>query len=121
MADIHLLPLSGLDSDHIKRLTDNLAAAFEAGEELGSRVPHIRASAPVFLRMASELQSAADHLSTVFDRSGLREPTAIAALEHLVERCRALSRAAAGFPHPPDTLTFDGHLAAVDAASLAEQ
>jgi hypothetical protein len=119
MADIHILPLAGLDGDHLQRLADDLAAAFEAGEELGSRVPHIRASARVFLCMASELQSAVDHLADELGRSGLTQPTAIAALEQLAEECRALSRAAAGFPHPLDPPPIDAPMTAAEASSVA--
>lgn len=119
MADIHILPLAGLDGDQVQRLTDNLAAAFEAGEELGTRVPHIRASARVFLSMASELQSAVDRLGAKLDRCGLAEPTAITVLKHLAEECRALSRAAAGFPHLLDSPSIYAPLAAAEEMSVA--
>lgn len=42
MAEIHTFP-ARLNDEAIRRLTEQLSAAFAAGEDLGSRAPHIHA------------------------------------------------------------------------------
>ena len=44
MAKIHTFP-APLNGEAVRRLTEQLSAAFEAGEDLGSRAPHIHALA----------------------------------------------------------------------------
>lgn len=98
MAELHHLPLAGLGGTGIWRLTRELAASFGAGDELGSRILHIRASARALEELGDQLEAKIADLAGLENVSGLAMPAAIAALQHLAKECRALSRVASTFP-----------------------
>jgi len=54
MAEVHLLPTQA-NAEAVKRLTEKLRSAFEAGEDLGSRASHIYALAETLERTLVDL------------------------------------------------------------------
>lgn len=100
MGDIHVLPLAGLDASRLKRLTRDFAAAFEAGDDLGSRVPHVWASARALEGLSDLLEAQIDRLAAVENAGNLGLSGTIAALRRLQVETRKLSRMAANFLSP---------------------
>lgn len=101
MADIHHLPLAGLGGNGLRRLTQELAAPFGAGDDLGSRVLHLHASAPALDALTDRLAAkiaARTNLAGPESELGPPMTAAIAALQRIAHQCRTLSRMATALP-----------------------
>ncbi|MCJ2090403.1 hypothetical protein MKK88_31140 [Methylobacterium sp. E-005] len=101
MADIHHLPLVGLSGNGLRRSTQELARSFEAGDDLGSRVFHIRASAHALDELSDRLKAKIADMTNLIgpeSKLGLPMTAAIAALKRIANQCRTFSRIATALP-----------------------
>ena len=97
MAEIRILPLSVLTAERAARLSGDLADAYRAGADLGSRVPHIRAAADGLVRMRGDLQRELAALTLHLDALGLGSEEGARLARTLLDEVDALAAWALGF------------------------
>ncbi|WP_036266412.1 hypothetical protein [Methylobacterium sp. 10] len=98
MADLHLLSTENLSGLGMRRLTEQLRQAHEAGADLGPRAPHIRAAAPICRNMAQELRRATQEPNLTNPNHKLLDTAAEEILLDLADAIERLANLAAEFP-----------------------
>lgn len=102
MADIHILVPATLDLVRGQRLFRDLKAAFEAGEDLGSRIPYIKASARALAELGTALLAQASPDSGRIGEFGIEDPAVADALRRLSLACQALHRTVSKLVEPAE-------------------
>jgi len=99
MADIHPLPTHRVSGVGLRRVTEQLRQAHEAGVDLGSRVPHIHAAADAVRHLIEELRGTVEALIASRGMAGPVDHAVEAALRRYIADAERLAELAAAVPH----------------------
>jgi len=91
MAEILLLPVQPHRAEQFDRLCADLAIAYESGQDLGSRIPHIQAASERLLELSRLLKDASDNLDRSLVDLGLQDKAAHEPLRCLTDAVQGLA------------------------------
>jgi len=97
VANIHAFP-QWFSDEAVRRLTERLTASFEAGEDLGSRAPHIHALAGALERTLLDLKQELANLEAVMAPADFRELIRTTRVDTISNQLKSLISQARAFP-----------------------
>lgn len=97
MAEIHAFP-AHLNEEAVRRLTEQLSTAFETGEDLGSRAPHIHALGIALERTLQALDQELANLEAALTPSQYEEMLRTTGVGTIREKLASLITQAQAFP-----------------------